>query len=207
MRLSFASYWPAAAAALLTFVELSPVFAVARKPAGDAGVQLGSAAESSSVYRSLGGSGHAVAFVRPDGVKFVTAVQLYAARYGMPEPPTENFHIYLLDQNKNVILGLPVAYGSIERGDLRWYSFTIPSTEVPPQFFVAVAFNPAQTKGIYLGLDERVKLSHSFVGLPNYGFQKSNQGEWMIRVKLAATAGDGRPASKSNARNRRVQPQ
>lgn len=185
-----------AATGLLALASLSTVYAVPRKPADDPGLRLGAVADASNDYRSIGGSGHAVAFARPENAKYVTAIQLYASRYGMPEPPIENFHIYLLDQNKKVITGLPFPYGSIERGDLRWYTFAIAPAEVPQQFFVAVSFNPSRTKGVYLGLDTRAKPPHSFVGLPNYGFQKSNQGEWMIRVQMAPESDNRGPRSK-----------
>ena len=188
-----------ATAVLLVLTSLATGHAATRKQGDDSGLWLGVVADASTVYRSLGGSGHAVAFTRPENAKYVTAVQLYAGRYGMPDPPVENFHIYLLDQNKKVLTGVPFPYGAIDRSDLRWYNLAIPPTEVPPQFFVAVSFNPQQTKGVYLGLDERIKPSHSFIGLPNYGFQKSNQGEWMIRVQMAKESGKGGLRGKSFA--------
>ena len=48
----------------------------------------------------------------------------------------------------------PFPYARIARGPRRWYTLELPATEVPEHFFVALAFNPEQTKGIYLGLDQ-----------------------------------------------------
>ena len=57
---------------------------------------------------------------------------------------------------------------------------------MPERFYVALAFNPNQTKGIYLGFDENVKESHSFTGLPDSGFGKVKEPyDWMARVHLA----------------------
>ena len=52
----------------------------------------------------------------------------------------------------------------IARGPMRWYTLEAPSTDVPEHFYVALSFNPEQTKGIYLGLDDSIKESHSFIG-------------------------------------------
>ena len=100
------------------------------------------------------------------------AVKLFAARYGYPEPPNEDFHVYLLDQNRKVLEQISVPYGKIERGGLRWYTFEFPAIEVPEKFFVAVWFNAERTKGVYLGMDKKVPETHSYIGLPDKGFKK-----------------------------------
>lgn len=142
--------------------------------------------------RSLGGSGHAIAFERPTASKQVMAVSIYASRYGLPQPPQEDFHIYLLDQDQKVIKDVPVPYAMIARGEMRWYTFAVPPTEVPSPFFVALSFNPHQTKGIYLGLDRNVKESHSYVGLPASGFAKVDETyDWMVRVYVTPESAGG----------------
>jgi len=135
--------------------------------------------------RSLGGSGHAIAFDRPATARFLTAVSIYASRYGYPQAPQENFHICLLDQDRKVIKDFPFPYALVKRGEMRWYTFPVPHTEVPSHFFVALSFNPHQTKGIYLGLDRNVKESHSYIGLPTSELVKvKNNYDWMVRVYL-----------------------
>jgi len=155
-----------------------------RPTATDKGVvRLGYVGETSADKRSLGGSGHAVAFQRPADVKYLTAVQIYASRYGHPEPPEEDFHVYLLDEDRRLIKDVPVPYAKIERGPMRWYTFAMPTTEVPKRFYVAFSFDPHQTKGIYLGLDKEVKESHSYIGLPDEGFKPvPEKYDWMVRA-------------------------
>jgi len=136
--------------------------------------------------KSLGGSGHAVAFDRPDAARFVEGVKIHAARYGYPKPPEEDFDLYVLDGEFQVLAKVPFAYGLIERGDLDWYELRTPSVEVPKTFHVALSFRPQRTKGIYLGYDNSAGKSRSFTGLPGAGFSPVGQGyEWMVRPLLA----------------------
>jgi hypothetical protein len=118
-------------------------------------------------------------------------VQIYAARYGYPQPPAEDFHLYLLNEKFQILKDLTYPYSTVERmtekGDLRWYTLVTPSIEVPQRFYVALSFNPTQTKGIYLGLDKNVKQAHSFVGLPDSGFEPVKEpSDWMVRVYMTA---------------------
>jgi len=152
-------------------------------------VRLTYAGDTSKDYRSLGASGQAVLFERPEKLSFVEAVQIFAARYGYPQPPAEDFHLYLLNDKFQILKDLPYPYGMIERitesGELRWYTLLTPSIEVPKRFYVALSFNPHQTKGIYLGLDKNVKQAHSFMGLPDSGFQPVKEtADWMVRVYM-----------------------
>jgi len=144
--------------------------------------------------RSLGGSGHAILFERPDDVRFVQAVEIFASRYGHPKPPEEDFHVYLLDENRHVLVDLPYPYSMIERSDLEWYVLGTPPIEVPRLFYVALSFNPHQTKGIFLGYDSDVEESHSFVGLPERGFREVDEAyDWIVRVYLCEQpSGTGR---------------
>ena len=59
--------------------------------------------DSSDAQQSFADSGHAVAFQRPADMKSIAAIKLFAARYGNAEPPDEDFHVYLLDQNQKVL--------------------------------------------------------------------------------------------------------
>ncbi|MHC4346260.1 MAG: hypothetical protein ACYSUP_16415, partial [Planctomycetota bacterium] len=88
--------------------------------------------------RSLGGSGHAVMFERPDPYhayryrdipRYIEAVEIFAGRYGTPTPPDENFHLYILDEDQNMLADVPYPYAMIERGELRWYTLRTPSIE------------------------------------------------------------------------------
>ena len=154
-------------------------------------VQLCHVDNSAEGKRSIAGSGHAVEFQRPANVKSVVAVEIFGSRYGHPQAPKEDFHVYLLDEKQKIIKDLPFPYGTVERGQERWYPLPVPRVTVPERFFVAVAFNPERTKGIYLGIDENVEKSHSYTGLPKRGFQAFSGGDWMIRVYLAPGGGAG----------------
>lgn len=141
--------------------------------------------------RSLAGSGHAVVFDRPDGAKKVTAIQIFASRYGYPQAPDEDFHVYLLDEKQMPIKDLALPYALIARGPEKWYTFEVPGIEVPERFYVALSFDPTRTKGIYLGYDEVDGPSHSYTGLPDSGFSRHTSSpeekvthEWMVRVRM-----------------------
>ena len=123
--------------------------------------------------RSIAGSGHAVKFQRPGGGKYLMAIEIFASRYGYPQAPDEDFHVYLLDENQQLIQAYPFPYATIQRGEERWYTLSMPAVKVPRQFYVALSFNPHSTKGVYLGFDSNVQQSHSYTGRPTTGFQKS----------------------------------
>ena len=160
------------------------------KKRSDIPVVLSYVGDTSDGMRSFADSGHAVAFQRPVGMKSIVAVKLFAARYGYDEPPNEDFHIYLLDENQKVLEQVAVPYRKIEKGDLRWYTLDFPAIEVPEKFFVAVWFNAESTKGVYLGMDKKVQAIHSFIGLPDKGFQKVDQSyDWMIRAVVSSQSG------------------
>ncbi len=151
--------------------------------------RLSHVGDASEDKRSLGGSGHAVAFDRPEEARSVVAIQIYASRYGLPDPPAEDFHVWLLDKERKVLKDFRFPYAKIARGPMRWYTLEFPSTEVPEHFYVALSFNPEQTKGIYLGLDKSVKESHSYAGLPEQGYEPINkQSDWMVRACLTTKA-------------------
>jgi hypothetical protein len=151
---------------------------------------LGYGGDSTKDMRSFADSGHAVAFQRPADMKSISAVKIFAGRYGYPQPPKENFHIYLLDQNKKVLEDIAVPYGKIERGELRWHTIEFPAVQVPEHFMVALWFNAEATKGVYMGMDKNVTETHSYAGLPDKGYRKVDQTyEWMIRAVVVPDEG------------------
>lgn len=149
--------------------------------------------DTSEGMRSLAASGHAVRFERPEKGRYIESVQMFAARYGLPQPPDEDFHLYILNEKRQVLADLKYPYGMVERGELKWYAMETPAVEVPEVFYVALAFNPHQTKGIYLGFDKSVKESHSFYGLPDSGYEPMGETyDWMIRPFLSAAPAPGK---------------
>ncbi|WP_437206768.1 thioredoxin domain-containing protein [Planctomicrobium sp. SH664] len=148
--------------------------------------------DSAESKRSIAGSGHAVKFDRTGLPGTVEAVEIFSSRYGYPQAPKEDFKIWLLDEEKKVIKEIAVPYAKIPReSNLNWRSLTIPLVEVPDIFYVAVAFNPEQTKGVYVGIDEGVQETHSYTGIATEGLEEyTGKGDWMIRVRLT----DRKPA-------------
>lgn len=180
---------------LIAQATCAPVLAQQRSPRKAQipknAVQLSHVDNSAEGKKSLGGSGHAVQFERPANAKSLVAVEIFGSRYGHPQPPQEDFHVYLLDEKQKILKDLPYPYATVERGQERWYTLPVPRVPVPERFFVALCFNPEQTKGVYLGFDENVKESHSYTGLPNRGFRAFSDGDWMVRVYLAPGGGAG----------------
>ena len=146
---------------------------------------LGYVDDTAESRRSLGGSGHAVVFRRAGKV---TGIRIFASRYGMPQAPNEDFHVYLLDAGNKIIADFTYPYSMIARGGMKWYTLKTPPTAVGDKFFVALSFNPHRTKGVYLGLDDSVTKSHSYAGLPGRGFAPLRERQdWMVRVHQAAS--------------------
>jgi len=163
--------------------------------ARDDAVVLGAVDDTAEGCRSLGASGHAVAFTRPAEVSFIEGLSICCARYGAAQAPERDFHVYVLDQDLKVLADLPFVYGEVPRGgpeDLRWCNLETPAIEVPEVFTVALSFEPDQTSGIYVGFDESVDETHSSTGLPEDGFQPVDQRwDWMVRLTMVPTPSDG----------------
>jgi len=161
----------------------------------DDAVVVGEVDDTAEGCRSLGASGHAVTFTRPAGVPFIEGLSICCARYGAAQAPGRSFHVYVLDEDMQVLVDLPFAYGEVPRGgpeDLRWCDLATPAIEVPGIFTVALSFEPDQTSGIYVGFDESVGETHSYTGLPEDGFQSvDGRWDWMVRVVLVPTRREG----------------
>ena len=161
------------------------------------GLPLGYVGDTSENKRSIGGSGHAIAFDRPADAKNLAAIQIYAGRYGLPQPPAEDFHVYVLDKDRKVLRDFTFPYAKIARSPMQWYALKLPPAEVPEHFYVALSFNPHETKGIYLGLDKTGKPSHSYVGLPEDGYEPLGEpSDWMVRAIMTTAPPEGGKAGK-----------
>ena len=110
--------------------EITRIEIELKKPS-DGQTVLNYVGESSTDMRSFADSGHAVMFQLPAGMKSISAVKLYCSRYGYPQAPEEDFHLYLLDQNQTVLEHIAIPYKKVERGDLRWITFDFPAVQVP----------------------------------------------------------------------------
>lgn len=151
----------------------------------------GSAAEAREVShddgkmadkRSIAGGGHGVTFEAPDDSWQVTAVRLHGSRYGYPQPPREDFHVYVCDADAKVLADHRIPYATFRRGEPDWVTMKIPPTNVPQKFIICVGFDPTQTKGVFVSYDAQ-GTGNSLVGLPEQ-VRPFADGDWLIRATL-----------------------
>jgi RNA polymerase sigma-70 factor (ECF subfamily) len=189
------------AAGMLLWIGLSTACAAKPQPAAttlgdlksradDTGVLLSYDDGTSEGKWSTAGSGHAVLFQAPQGEWLVDRVEVFGSRYGTPEPPQENFSIYLCDEDFSPVKEFERPYAFFERGEHQWVKLGLPATSVPRRFYVCLGFNPTATKGVYVAYDESVPRSHSRSALP-YSHVADVRGkfDWMIRVHLQRAPG------------------
>lgn len=151
---------------------------------------------SSDGRKSITGSGHAVLFDAPGEGCILKSVFIYGSRYGYPKPPQEDFHIWLCDEDFNVIEDFPFPYSRFKRGNPKWVTFRVKSIEVPSTFVICAGFNPERTKGVYVHYDESSS-GNSFTGLPGKEMAVLNDGEWMIRAVVQDAGGESKLPAKS----------
>ncbi|MHC5076967.1 MAG: right-handed parallel beta-helix repeat-containing protein, partial [Planctomycetota bacterium] len=137
--------------------------------------------------RSIAGSGHGVIFDAPGDGYVLKTVRIFGSRYGHDTPPDEDFHIYVCDENLDVIEDLRFPYSRFTKGDPKWVTLRIDPVEVPSTFVICAGFNPERTKGVYVHFDTSSS-GNSLTGLPGGEIQPFNEGEWMIRTTLEKAA-------------------
>jgi hypothetical protein len=140
--------------------------------------------------RSISGSGHAVRFQAPGTNCVLTEVRMFGCRYGEPEPPKEDFHVWLCDKDFKPIAQFAFPYSSFPYAaqPAKWVTLKIPPTRVPPDFVLDVTFNPTAMKGIYAHFDNSPD-GHSFTGLPGHKHEPFKQGDWLLRAVVERKAG------------------
>jgi hypothetical protein len=132
---------------------------------------------------SLAGSGHAVKFAVKGSNWLLTEVRIFGSRYGYPQPPTEDFHVWLCDKDFKSIADFPFPYSTFKRGQPEWVSFKVKPARVPKEFFVCVGFDPTATKGVYVSADKESS-GHSYTGLPGREPKPFTGGDWLIRATV-----------------------
>lgn len=139
--------------------------------------------------RSIAGGGHAVLFKKPEaGDWCVDRVYLFGSRYGTPQPPREDFLIYITDPEMKLQAKITKPYSLFQRGTPRWVAIDIPPVKVPDEFYVCFVFSPTQTKGVYISYDESIEQSHSKLAVPGkYLKDLEKKYDWMIRARLTQT--------------------
>ena len=139
--------------------------------------------------KSYGGSGHMIRFEMPEGVTKVKGLRIHGSRYGLPQAPNEDIEITFLNDDLEETLDSRTApYHQFKRGKEQWVRVLFKEpVELPEKFWLALNFNPHQTKGIYLSFDTSTEGKYSRVGLP--GDEKEPKetdfgGDWMVQVLL-----------------------
>ncbi|MHC4467567.1 MAG: right-handed parallel beta-helix repeat-containing protein, partial [Planctomycetota bacterium] len=139
--------------------------------------------------KSIAGSGHGVIFDAPGDGYVLKTVRIFGSRYGQDNPPNEDFHIYVCDENFEIIKDLPFPYGRFTKSDPKWVTLRIEPVEVPSTFVLCAGFNPERTKGVYVHFDSSSS-GNSLTGLPGRELEPFNEGEWMIRASLEKLSTD-----------------
>ena len=134
--------------------------------------------------KSLGGLGEIIEFSLPGGGE-IAGLRIHGSRYGVPQPPKEEFLIYFLNANMTELLNARMApYSLFERGTETWVDVKFREPiRVPEKFRVAIDFRAERTKGVYVSFDTSTKGNHSFAGLPGLPAEPAGiEGDWMIEA-------------------------
>jgi hypothetical protein len=125
--------------------------------------------------------GHASAFDAPEGTWYLTSVRIHGARYGLPAPPKEDFHVTLCDERFHKIADFAFPYSKFPYGSSTWVTLKLKPTKVPKRFVLCLDFNAKATKGVYISHDAE---GESLVGLPEKHAGSFTGGDWLIRPSL-----------------------
>ena len=134
--------------------------------------------------KSFGGTGQLTMFDTEADARWLNQVELFGGRYGTPTPPDEDFHLYIVDGEMQVIRQIALPYILwVSTGDMGWVNLPIPPTQVPQEFGVGVDFHAHQTKGVYVGLDSSPEQA-SYVWMPGREPKPQEGANWMFRIAL-----------------------
>ncbi len=140
--------------------------------------------------RSYGDSGEMIRFTLLGDAGKLAGIRIHGSRYGLPQPPREDFLIYVLSSDMSQILFTEKApYKLFQRGREKWVNVNFKSVhEVPKTFWIVLDFKAHQTKGVCVSYDTSTGGNHSKIGLPGENKPRDVDfgGDWMIRAVLAA---------------------
>ncbi len=132
-----------------------------------------------------------IQFSLPTDTGHIKGIRIHGSRYGLPQPPAEDFLIHVLSEDMSDILFTETApYKLFERGKEKWVTVKFKKVQaVPKTFWIVLDFRAHQTKGVFVSYDTSTGGKHSKAGLPG-GNKPSDVGfggDWMIRVQLASS--------------------
>lgn len=137
--------------------------------------------------RSFGGNGHLTMFEAPREGMWVNAVEVFGSRYGAATPPDEDFDVYVVDGQRNVLRKIALPYCLWERGQEYWRELPAPPIRVPQRFGIGLVFHAHQTKGVYVGFD-KTPTSRSYSWVPGQQGALHADGDWMVRLIIGDEA-------------------
>jgi len=144
--------------------------------------------------RSIGGGGHLTMFDAGAEGRWLNRIEMFGSRYGTATPPDEDFHLYIVDADRQVLRQVSLPYLLWDRGEDYWRTLPIPPIQVPQQFGIGLTFNAEQTKGVYVGTDN-VGAGHSFSWLPGTPGKAVEGLDWMIAATVEDQP-DGDPEAR-----------
>jgi len=134
--------------------------------------------------KSIGGGGHLILFDAGKEGRWLTAVEVLGSRYGHPQPPQENFHLYVTDAEGGVVEDIPLPYKLWMRSNSYWCQLSLQQpVQVPKEFGIGLNFSPGRTKGVYVCTEEAEE-SHSYTWLPGKPMKKLEGSDWLVRPML-----------------------
>jgi hypothetical protein len=152
--------------------------------------------------KSLGGSGELIRFEAPRDGQTVAGIRIHGSRYGLPQPPEEDFLIFFLSADESEIIAARMApYSLFSRGDNESVEVKFQQpVAVPHTFWIALDFRAHQRKGVYVSFDTSTEGKHSRVGLPGVKSKEVDfGGDWMVQVLLGDAAAAGGPPARQAA--------
>lgn len=140
--------------------------------------------------KSLGGNGEMIKFTLPSGpglMKKVQGVRIHGSRYGHPKPPKEDFYIFIMNENAEIVHTQTASYSLFEKGAEKWVKVRFKKpVSVPTVFWLVLDFKAHRTKGVYVSYDTSTGGQNSKIGLPGKEPRDVDvEGDWMIQVDLS----------------------
>lgn len=135
--------------------------------------------------KSLGGTGMMIKFDLPAKDTKIAGLRIHGSRYGLPQPPQEEFLIYFLSEDREEIIRTEMApYSLFERGDQQWVTVKFEKPiAVPQTVWVVLNFRANRTKGVYVSYDTSTDGKHSRLGLPGMKTRPvQTGGDWMVEI-------------------------
>lgn len=133
--------------------------------------------------------GQIVFFESPPGRWFITRIDVFAERFGVPLRRMEEVTMTLCDENLRPVKVWRRPYGTFRGARPRWFHLHLPPTQVPSRFAISLQFYCTPDKGVRVHRDDS-QAGHSAVGQPGGDAHRLDRGNWMIRVALDTSKTD-----------------